>query len=212
MNNRFVLVLAACVVVFFGLLVFNKKDAGAPTANVQPTNHVEGKGTTGVTLVEYGDFECPGCGRFYPIVKQVKEKYGDQITFQFRNFPLTQIHKNAMAAHRAAEAAEKQGKFWEMHDMLYQNQSSWAGSVTSNPNPIFEGYAQQLGLDIDKFKSDSASSAVNDIIQADIRAGQDLRITSTPTFILDGTKLEDARDTLEYFTAKIDAAIAAKKQ
>lgn len=210
MKNRFVLVLVACAVLFFGLLVFNKKEAGAPSTSVSASSHTQGKGTSGVTLIEYGDFQCPFCGTFYPVLKQVKEKYGDKITFQFRNFPLTQIHKNAMAAHRAAEAAEKQGKFFAMHDLLYEGQKSWSDSP--NASAIFESYAKELGLNIEQFKTDSASSAVNDIIQADIRAGQALRATSTPTFILDGTKLEDARDTLEYFSAKIDAAIAAKKQ
>lgn len=210
MNNRFVIVLAACAVLFFGLLVFNKKEAGAPTANVTTTNHLDGKGTAGVTLVEYADFECPGCARFYPVIKQVKEKYGDTITFQYRNFPLTQIHKSAMAAHRAAEAADKQGKFWEMHDMLFERRDSWINAP--DLGSVFESFAGELGLNAEQFKKDSASSAVNDFIQADIKAGQALRITSTPTFILDGTKLEDARDTLEYFSEKIDAAIAAKKQ
>lgn len=213
MGNRFVLVLAACVVLFFGLLIFNKKETNAPAANVTTTNHTQGTGS--VTLVEYGDFECPGCARFYPILKQVKEKYGDKITFQYRHFPLTQIHQNAMAAHRAAEAAHKQGKFFEMHDILFEGRNSWiaqSGASTAQAITVFESYAQQLGLNMEQFKQDVNSSVVNDIIQADIKAGQDLKITSTPTFVLDGTKLEDARDTIEYFTEKIDAALAAKNQ
>jgi protein-disulfide isomerase len=211
MGNRFVLVLAACAVLFFGLLVFNKKDAPSTNTSISATSHTQGNGP--VTLVEYGDFECPGCGRFHPVLKQVKEKYGDKITFQFRNFPLTQIHQNAMIAHRAAEAADKQGKFWEMHDFLYENQSSWvaqAGATQSSASSIIEAFARQLNLNMDQFNSDRASSTVNDAIQADIRAGQDLRVDSTPTFFLDGTKLENARDTLEYFSEKIDAALAAK--
>jgi protein-disulfide isomerase len=201
MGNRFVIILVAGALLFFGLLFFNKKDAGAPSTAVSASNHLKGSGS--VVLVEYGDFECPGCARFEPIIRQVIEKYGDKITFQFRNFPLTQIHQNAMAAHRASEAADKQGKYWEMHDVLFDNRTSWiaeAGVSTSQAVSIFEGYAQQLGLDVEKFKQDVSSSAVNDVIQADIKAGQDLRVTSTPTFFLDGTKLEDARDTLEYFS------------
>jgi protein-disulfide isomerase len=211
MGNRFVLVLAACAVLFFGLLVFNKKDAPAPNTNVSATSHTQGTGP--VTLVEYGDFECPGCGRFYPVLQQVKQKYGDKITFQFRNFPLTQIHPNAMIAHRAAEAADKQGKFWELHDLLYENQSAWvaqAGISQSSASSIIEGFARQIGLNIEQFNTDRASSTVNDSIQADIRAGQGLRVDSTPTFFLDGTKMGDARDTLEYFSEKIDAALKAK--
>jgi len=212
MGNRFIIVLVACAVLFFGLLVFNKKDEpGTSDTNVSASTHTQGNGP--VTLVEYGDFECPGCARFYPILKEVKQKYGDKITFQYRNFPLTQIHQNAMAAHRAAEAADKQGKFFEMHDLLFENRNSWiaqSGATTAQAITIFEQYAQRLGLNVEQFKQDVNSSAVNAVIQADIRAGQDARVTSTPSFILDGTKLEDARDTIDYFSEKIDEALKAK--
>lgn len=211
MGNRFVLVLAACVVLFFGLLIFNKKETNAPANNVAATNHTQGTGA--VRLIEYGDFECRGCYAYYPILKQVKEKYGDKITFQYRNFPLVQKHKYAMIAHRAAEAADKQGKFWEMHDLLFESQPQWeAASNPSDPTPTFEAFATQLGLNIEQFKTDMASSAVNDLIQADIRAGQELRFSSTPSFVLDGTSLVDPRNTVEYFSEKIDAALAAKNQ
>jgi protein-disulfide isomerase len=213
MGNRFVLIIAACAVLFFGLLIFNKKDTATTNTAVSPSNHTQGTGD--VLLVEYGDFECPGCGAYYPVLKQVKAKYGDKITFQFRNFPLTSLHPNAMAAHRAAEAADKQGKFWEMHDLLYEGQRTWAaqtGVKADAASTIFEGYAQQLNLNIEQFNADRNGSAVNDIIQADIKAGGELNVSSTPTFILDGTKLEDSRDTVEYFSEKIDAALAAKNQ
>ena len=210
--NRFFLILGACVVLFLGLLLFNKKDSpGSTNTSVSASQHTRGTGS--VTLVEYGDFECPGCARFEPIVRQVTEKYGDKITFQWRNFPLTQIHQNAMAAHRAAEAADKQGKFWEMHDLLFDNRNEWiaqSGVSTTQAVAIFERYAGQLGLNVEQFKQDVSSAEVNDIIQADIKAGQDLRVSSTPTFFLDGTKLEDARDTLEYFSEKIDEALSAQ--
>lgn len=208
MGNRFIIILGVIVVLFFGLLIFNKKDSSSPTSAVAATNHTRGTGK--VVLVEYGDFECPGCGAFYPVIQQVKEKYGDKITFQFRNFPLTQIHQNAMAAHRAAEAASKQGKFWEMHDLLYENQKSWvtqAGVTSEQATRIFESYAQQLGLNMDQFKADFPSSGVNDVIQADIKAGQDLNVNSTPTFFLNGQKLSDAENSLEYFSKQIDAQL-----
>jgi protein-disulfide isomerase len=213
MSNRFLAIVLIIVAIFVGLLFVGKKDASAPTGNnsattVQPTNHTEGKGTSGVTLTEYGDFQCPACGAYYPIVKQVQQKYGDQITFQFRNFPLS-IHQNARAAHRAAEAADKQGKFWEMHDMLYERQKSWESS--SNPAAIFEGYASELGLNIDQFKADVASSAINDIINADVQAGQALKITATPTFAINGKKIDNPRD-IEGFYKLIDDAIASAKK
>lgn len=214
MGNRFIIILVACAVLFFGLLIFNKKDSGTTTnQNVSPTNHTQGTGS--VNLTEYGDFECPGCARFYPVLKQIKEKYGDKITFQYRNFPLLSIHPNAMIAHRAAEAADKQGKFWEMHDILFENQNMWsaqAGVSQVNASSIIEGYAKQIGLNMDQFNADRNSSEINDIIQADIQVGKDLRLSSTPSFVINGTKLDDARDTVEYFSEKIDAELAKANQ
>lgn len=213
MGNRFFIVLAACAILFVGLLVFNKKDTNAPATNASATNHTQGTGA--VTLVEYGDFECPYCGTFYPVLKQVKEKYGDKITFQFRHFPIISAHPNAMIAHRAAEAAGKQGKFFEMHDLLYENQMRWsaqAGTSQTAATSIVEGFAEQLGLNMEQFKTDAASSAINDLIQADVKAGQDLRVSATPTFFIDGKKLDSPRDNLEYFSEQIDAALATKNQ
>src|SRR5581483_10583175 len=140
-------ILAAIIIVFVGIIVVsgNKSGSGSggnATGNL--TNHVEGQGQAGVTLVEYGDYECPFCGQYYPIVKQVEQEFDQQIHFQFRNFPLVSIHQNAFAGARAAEAAALQNKFWEMHDTLYQNQTQW--SQSSDPTTFFNQYAQQLGL------------------------------------------------------------------
>jgi protein-disulfide isomerase len=215
MNKRFVLILAVFVVAFAGLLIFNKRDNPGSngnsdnSSNAQLTEHKVGAGTSGVTLVEYGDFECPACGQYYPLVKQVKAKYGDQITFQFRHFPLTNIHKNALIAARAAEAADKQGKFWEMHDTLYEQQQSWKAS--NDPSPVFESYAQSLGLDVNKFKEDMKSEEINDIVQADLGEAKKQGYSSTPTFILDGKKIEQNPRSLEDFFKLIDEAIEAKK-
>jgi protein-disulfide isomerase len=142
-------------------------------------------------------------------VKAVKEKFKQDITFQFRHFPLTQIHPNAQAAARAAEAASLQGKFWEMHDLLYENQQSWSSS--DDVVPIFEQYAQQLGLDVNKFKQDFSSSQVNDTINADIKAGQEIGANSTPTFVLNGQKLDQNPANQAAFEKLISDAIAAKK-
>ena len=206
MKKAFIIILLVVVAISGGALL--KKDNKA--APVQPTSHTFGDGKSGVVLKEYGDFQCPGCGAFFPILKQVKEKYKEQITFQFINFPLSQIHPNAQAAHRAAHAAGNQGKFWEMHDQLYENQNTWKDSI--NTTRDFEAYATQLGLDIPKFKIDFASSETNSIIQADIRTGQDLKVTGTPTFFLDGKQIEDNNTiaSVELFSKVIDAAIAAK--
>lgn len=210
MNKTFWAVIAIIIVLFTGVVIFTKNDSKNADANgAQPTNHVIGSDKTGVKLVEYGDFECPFCGQYYPLVEQVKEKYKDQIQFQFRNLPLYQRHRNALAAARAAEAASNQGKFWEMYNLLFQNQTSW--SKENDASKRFEQYAGQLGLNLTQFKQDVASSKTNNIINADIAEFEKTKeIVSTPTFFLDGKKIEPK--SVDEFSKLIDAAIAAKQQ
>lgn len=197
MSKQFWGVIVLVVVIFAGIffLTGNKK-ANAPSSNSSSgglTQHVEGKGASGVKLVEYGDYECPYCGAAYPVIKQVVSDLGNQIYFQFRNFPLTQIHQNAFAGARAAEAAGLQKKFWQMHDTLYENQdpsgkTGWVAS--SDPlNQYFVDFAKQVGLDVNLFKSDYQSSKVNDMINADLSEGNKLNIQGTPAFFLDGKQV-----------------------
>lgn len=208
MSKRFLIILAVLAVAFVGFVwLSNSKEAEAPSSG-QATNHVTGGENASVTLIEYGDFECPACGAYYPTVEQVKEKYGDQLKFQFRHFPLVQIHKNAMVAHRAAEAAARQGKFWQMYNVLYSQQQSWTSG--NNAARIMEDYAVQIGLNVDQFKKDFASESVNDSINADIKAGQALGANSTPTFVLNGKKLDPLPDrSVEAFSKLIDEALKA---
>ncbi|MCA9343111.1 thioredoxin domain-containing protein [Candidatus Saccharibacteria bacterium] len=214
MSNRFLIILGVLILGFIGFLVYQNNDDGGSgdtgNTDVQASQHTTGEGTKNVTLVEYGDFQCPSCGQFFPIVEQVKEQYGDDITFQFRHFPLTQIHQNAMAAHRAAEAASKQGKFWEMHDLLYQRQNLWAQS--QNAAGIMEDYATELELNVEQFKTDYQSSEVNAVINADLKAGQEIKVTGTPTFVINGEVVELPNPSLEAFTKLIDEAIANANQ
>lgn len=206
MNKQFLIIVTIIVAALIGVFAFTSKDASGPGGNqsANTSNHTEGAGNKKVTLTEYGDFQCPACGQYYPIVKEVKKIYGDDIKFEFKNFPLTQIHPNAFAAHRAAEAAGLQGKFFQMHDLLYENQQSWVS--LSNPTTVFESFATQLGLDINKFKTDSASEAVSNTINADIKAGQALGANSTPTFLINGKKIENPKD-VAGFKQLIDQAI-----
>ncbi len=211
MKSRFSLILIACVVIFGGILVFSKKDAKSPesgSGGSQASNHVRGNTSAKVTLTEYGDFQCPACAAYFPVVEQVYEKYKDQIQFQFRNFPLRQIHQHAMVAHRAAEAASNQGKFWEMYQQLYQNNSSW--SAESDPTGTFKGYATVIGLDMTKYEADFKSEAVNNVINADIAEGQKLGVDSTPTFFLNGQKIDNPKD-LDAFNKVIEDAIKANQ-
>ena len=210
MDKRFLSAVAVIIALFIGFLFLNKNDeAKTPTTDTPPTTHTRGQGTAKVALIEYGDFQCPACGQYYPAVEQVYEKYQDQITFQFRHFPLTSIHPNAFAGSRAAEAAGKPGKFFEMYQQLYTNQDSW--SENNTPSKVFEKYANNIGLDVTKFKADFASAAVNDAIQADLAAGEKLGVNSTPTFVLDGKIIKNPNPTVEAFSKIIDEAIAKKK-
>jgi protein-disulfide isomerase len=211
MSKQFLAIIAVVIVVLIGIFAFtgNKSSSGSKSSGGSgtPTNHVEGQGKSGVTLVEYGDYECPYCEQYYPIVKQVQAEFNDQITFQFRNFPLTSIHQNAFAGARAAEAASLQGKFWQMHDTLYDNQDQWAQS--SDPTKFFNQYAQQLGLNVAQFQKDYASTKVNDVINADLAAGNKLGVDATPTFYLDGKQI-NVTASASSFESQIKDAIAQK--
>ncbi len=214
MNKRFLLILLVCVLGFLGILFTTGKKADAPkdsngNNSSQLTNHVSGAGNKGVTLIEYGDYECPACYQYYPLIEQIRQQYGDDIKFQFRHFPLTEIHQNALAAARAAEAADKQGKFWEMHGKLYETQQEW--KANPSPSKYFEDLAAQLGLNVEKFREDFKSSSVNDAIQADRGEARKLGFTGTPTFLINDKKIESPRD-IEGFTKLIDEAIKAKNQ
>lgn len=211
MSKRFLLVLAIIVLGLGGVFWLTRNKASAPSTssgNAQPTNHIRYTGSSGVTLLEYGDFQCPACGAFYPLIKQLETDYSSKVTFQFRHFPLNTIHPNAYAAARAAEAAGKQGKFFEMHDKLYEGQQSWA--TASNPGIFFEDYATQLGLNLDQFRKDETSIETNNIINADIKAGQALGANSTPTFVLNGKKIDSNPPDYASFAKLLNDAIKAK--
>lgn len=221
MDRRFLAILAAIIIIFIGIFAVsqgsgNKNSGSNNSSGTQPTSHVEGLNKKGVTLVEYGDYQCPVCASFNSVVDQVEQKYSADILYQFRNLPLISIHPNAFSAARAAEAAGLQNKYWQMHEKLYQNQSAWADS--NNPLTLFKTYAQAIGLDLNKFSTDYASSKVNDAINADLAAfaktGQE---QATPTFFLDGKALNNTDlidpqtgPSLDRFSKIIDAEIAQK--
>lgn len=214
MNKRFVIILAVLVLGFVSLLLLGRRDpessnkTGGSTKS-QPSNHVLGEGETGVTLTEFGDLQCPACAQYHPVVKQIVADYGDKIKFRFRHFPLQSIHQNALISSRAAEAAGLQGKFFEMHDMLYQTQTTWAEEA--NPTQIFESYAQQLGLNLDQFQKDMRSDRVNRIVKADLSEANDKGYSSTPTFEINGKQIQTPRD-MEGFKKLIDDAIKKATQ
>jgi protein-disulfide isomerase len=211
MNKQFLAVILVVVGLLVGIFALTGKDKESSGENSNNnaavlSSHIEGKADSKVNLTEYGDFQCPACAQYYPIVKELKATYGDRVAFQFRNFPLVQIHPQAFLGSRAAEAASKQNKFFEMHDLLYENQQIW--STASNPRSELEGYAQQLSLDVEKFKTDMNGSDVASTINADVKAGQGLNINSTPGFVLNGKKLDQNPRSVDEFKKLLDDALA----
>src|SRR6185436_9259231 len=155
----------------------------------QPGTEAQKKNPEGVvvTLEEFGDYQCPPCGGLHPSLKKMKQEFGANLNFVFRNLPLTTLHKNALAAAQAAEAARMQSHFWEMHDLLYENQDLWKDDI--NPKSIFVKFAEDLGLDTARFARDMDDKQVNLRIEADRSAAAELGIDSTPTLLIDGRKL-----------------------
>lgn len=160
-----------------------------------------------VILTEYADFQCPGCGAYYPILKKVAQDYKDKILFVYRFFPLEQIHKNALASSEAAYAASKQGKFWEMHDLLFAHQTEWA--ELPDPSNNFISYAQQAGLNVDEFKQDAASADTAKYVKSQEQAALDLGLPGTPSFFLNGKQITNPNG-YDGFKQLIDQQLAAK--
>ena len=140
-----------------------------------------------VTLEEFGDYQCPPCGALHPTLKKLKQEFGPNLNFVFRNLPLSTLHKNAMVAAQAAEAARVQNRFWEMHDLLYENQDLWKDDI--NPRTIFIKLAGDLGLDTARFVRDMDDKQVKMRIEADQFAAAELGISGTPTLLIDGRQL-----------------------
>ncbi len=165
-------------------------DATEASGNIG--DHVLGKEDSKVILIEYGDFQCPSCGSAHPNVVSLMEEYGDRVAFVFRNFPLVSIHPNARAAAAAAEAAGLQDKYWDMHNWIFENQSSWSSLDSSQRTEAFISYAEQFGLNAETFTTDLASSNVNRKISFDQALGSKKGADATPAFYLNGEKLDEA--------------------
>jgi protein-disulfide isomerase len=213
-EGKFLGSIGLIIVLLFGYYFYAISSNGGDTGTtnntpvvVTQTDHVRGNPSGKVTLVEFGDFECPACGAYEPIVRQVTSDNKDILKVVFRHFPLTQIHRNALLGAKAAEAASLQGKFWEMHDILYDKQEEWGESL--NARDFMTTYATTLGLDLAKFNKDIDSKAIEDKILAEYKEGIGLGIQGTPTFFINGKKVENNPRDLASFDKLIrDAATA----
>ncbi len=181
-----------------------KLDQHAPRLHVPVTqkDHAQGPPDAPVTLVEYGDYECPYCGRAYPIVKELQKRMGARLRFVFRNFPLNTLHEHAGVAAQAAEAAASQGKFWEMHDTLYEHQDELG-------NTDLQQYALKIGLEIYQFNADLAGEKYARKVRDDFRGGVRSGVNGTPTFFINDVRY-NGEHTVEAMLAALENAAQAK--
>lgn len=175
---------------------------------VATDDYTVGPANAPVTLIEYLDFECEACGAYFPLVKQLEKDFPNDLRVVRRYFPLPG-HRNGLPAALAVEAAAQQGKYSEMHDLLFTKQSEWGEKSAPTP-AVFEAYAQELGLDMKKFKQDVASQEVAARVQRDVETGRALGNNGTPTFFLNGEKIQNPQG-YEPFKALIQAKIDAAK-
>lgn len=162
-------------------------DSPTLTPAVSSRDHAQGPENAPHTLVEFGDYQCPYCGAAFPVVKELQRSLGKKLRFIFRNFPLTQAHPCALVAAEAAEAAALQGKFWEMHDIIYENQAELA------PDTLI-GWAANIGLDVEKFENATRQGEVTKRIKDDRMSGISSGVNGTPCFFIGGRRFDGAAD------------------
>lgn len=183
-------VVALIIISFF----VSKKDAQIDLVEVesvevtQPTAHLKGNLESELKLVEYGDFQCPACRNAAPVIMQLVEDYGDKFQLEFRHYPLRSIHPNAQIASQAVEAAGMQGKFWEMHDLVYDKQAEWSKSF--KPTKFFKEYATELGMSAERLEFDMKSAQVKEIVNAQFDEAQKIGLPGTPAFTFNGEMID----------------------
>ena len=198
-KKAWIIFAAMCVGLIGGLIFLQQRNqidvSSVDTTKVQPASsesghiseHVYGNANSKVLLVEYADFQCPGCNSSYPVTKKVIEKYKDKIGFIFRNYPLTSAHPNALAAAAAAESAGLQGKYWEMHNSLFENRASWVELSGSTRTENFVKLASDIkGLNVEKFKADLENPNIRKKIDYDMALGKKDSVGGTPAMYING--------------------------
>lgn len=182
-------------------IVVTPEDLAIEPGKINQSDNVKGNPEAQVIITEYSDFQCPACAYYSPLLKQVLDAYPTEVALVYRHFPLKQIHFKAEAAARASQAAAIQGKFWEMHDKLFEQQESWAQNAKSNQ--MFAQYAQDMGLNRDQFERDMNSKTVKARVQRDYLHALALQVNSTPTIYINDQKVDNP-SSVEAFKAIID--------
>jgi protein-disulfide isomerase len=199
-----------------GLMLYRAKrpqtttipNAMAAPKEVDEEGHARGPTNAPVTLEEYGDFQCPPCGGLEPFLQQIERDYAYSLRVVFRNFPFT-THEHAHEAACAAEAAALQGRFWEMHDLLYREQAVW--SKTKDVQPLFDSYAGMIGLNLERFKKDVAGQQVKVKVESDRKRGEELGVRNTPTIFINNQSIPPTSLNPTALRAAIDAAVKGKE-
>ena len=214
-----IFVIIAGILVAGAVAIYMSRQGSAKETSTDPAiapapgqGRVRGAADAQITLVEYGDYQCPTCARYHPIVMELLNRYAGKFKLEYHHFPLVQMHSNAMAASVAAEAAGEQGKFWEMHDLLFERQLEWGDLRQPNPNAeaVFLQYALLLGLDSNKFMQAIRSPVTRDRVLADVTLGNPI-VKGTPTFVLDGQVLPNLPD-LQWFVDYIERKLKTTAQ
>lgn len=195
------------IAVLAGVFLLRPQDSGGVESD--PRTQKRTGPRSAVLLEEFGDYQCPPCAELHPTLKKLKHELGPDLNFVFRNLPLSSIHRNALPAAQAAEAARMQNRFWEMHDLLYENQSLWAED--NSPKNHFRKFATDLGLDVPRFEADMEGDQVRFRLEADRDAAVRLGVDGTPTLLIDGRKIRPEATNPEGIRKGIELTFAYQK-
>jgi len=195
MLKPLIVIVLAAAVALGAAVYFSRRPAEQPGTDTakSPTlvnnggGHMRGPADAKITLVEFGDYQCPSCGAYHPLVKELLARYPQQVRLEFHHYPLISIHANAMAAAIAVEAAGEQGRYWEMHDLIFERQAQW--SESKNVEQDFLAMASRLGLDQNAFMQSMRSPAIQDRILMDVVRARDAKVEAVPTFFIDGQQV-----------------------
>jgi protein-disulfide isomerase len=204
------IVIVLAVAAAFGAAVFlsrqpdqpSETNAAAVPLDIKSGGHFRGAENAQLTLVEFGDYQCPSCAAYHPFVKEILNRYPKQLRLEFHHFPLITIHPNSMAASKAAEAAGEQGHYWEMHDALFEFQNQWANQP--DPKPIFAAIANRIGINGTILVQTMDSPRLQERILKDVEQGDKGNVQAVPTFFIKGQQVH-IKPTMEDFTQVIEA-------